>query len=80
MGSDVNTVVIGGRVVMEDRRFRTIDVKALYREIRRAARPIGAAQRRRAEMLRRLKPYAQHWYNTWLDGETDPFYVLNSRG
>jgi 5-methylthioadenosine/S-adenosylhomocysteine deaminase len=80
MGSDVNTVVIGGRVVMEDRRFRTIDVKALYREIRRAARPIDAAQRRRAEMLRRLKPYAQHWYNAWLESGTDPFYVLNSRG
>ncbi|MBI2493707.1 MAG: amidohydrolase family protein [Candidatus Rokubacteria bacterium] len=80
LGRDVNTVVIGGRVVMEDRRFRTIDVRALYREIRRAARPIGAAQRRRAEMLQRLKPYAQDWYNAWLDGDPDPSYVLQSRG
>jgi cytosine/adenosine deaminase-related metal-dependent hydrolase len=67
MGEDVSTVVIGGRVVMEERRFRTIDVEALYREIRRAARPIGAAQRRRAEMLQRLKPHVQDWYNAWLD-------------
>ena len=66
MGSDVNTVVIGGRVVMEERRFRTIDVPALFKEIRKAARPIGTAQRRRAEMLRRLKPHVQAWYNSWL--------------
>jgi cytosine/adenosine deaminase-related metal-dependent hydrolase len=79
MGADVNTVVIGGRVVMEDRRFRTIDVPALYREIRKAARPISPAQRHRAEMLQRLKPYVQSWYNAWLDGDAEPFYVLNSR-
>ncbi|MGH7331997.1 MAG: amidohydrolase family protein [Candidatus Rokuibacteriota bacterium] len=80
MGADVNTVVIGGRVVMEDRRFRTIDVKSLYREIRKAARSIPPFQRARAEMLQRLKPYAQTWYNGWLeDKAASPFYVLNSR-
>jgi cytosine/adenosine deaminase-related metal-dependent hydrolase len=82
MGADVDTVVIGGRIVMEDRRIRTIDVPALYREIRKAARPITPAQRRRAEVLGRLKPHVQAWYNAWLDGEgdADPFYVLNNRG
>jgi cytosine/adenosine deaminase-related metal-dependent hydrolase len=87
MGSDVHTAVIGGRVVMEDRKFTTLDVEALYREIRKAAKPITPAQRERAEMLGRIKPYAQDWYDAWLrpgpagalDGEADPFYVLNSR-
>jgi cytosine/adenosine deaminase-related metal-dependent hydrolase len=79
MGEDVATAVIGGRVVMEDRAFTTIDVPALYREIRAAAATIGDEQRRRAEMLQRLKPYYQRWYNDWLGGETQPFYVLNSR-
>ena len=80
MGEDVNTAIIGGRVVMQDRRMTTLDVDALYREIRRAARAIGPKQRRHAETLRRLKPYVQEWYNAWLtpdDGK--PFYVLNSR-
>jgi len=79
MGSDVATAVIGGRVVMEDRRFLTIDVPALYQEIRSAAKTIGDEQRRRAEMLQRLKPHYQRWYRDWLGGETQPFYVLNSR-
>jgi hypothetical protein len=79
MGEDVATAVIGGRVVMEDRAFTTIDVPALYREIRAAAATIGDEQRRRAEMLQRLKPHYQRWYNDWLGSETQPFYVLNSR-
>jgi Cytosine deaminase and related metal-dependent hydrolases len=40
MGEDVATVVIGGRLVMEDRRFLTLDVPALYQEF---APPPGAS-------------------------------------
>jgi cytosine/adenosine deaminase-related metal-dependent hydrolase len=79
MGADVATVVVGGRVIMEDRKVLTVDVVALYRQIRSAAKTIGGEQRRRAEMLQRLKPYYQRWYDDWLGGETRPFYVLNSR-
>jgi 5-methylthioadenosine/S-adenosylhomocysteine deaminase len=79
MGADVATAVVGGRVVMEDRRFLTVDVPALYQEVRTAAKAIGDEQRRRAHMLQRLKPYYQRWYQDWLGGETQPFYVLNSR-
>jgi cytosine/adenosine deaminase-related metal-dependent hydrolase len=80
MGEDVDTAIVGGRVVMEGRRMTTLDVDALYREIRRAARAIGAKQRRYAETLRRLKPYVQRWYNAWLTADAaTPFYVLNSR-
>ena len=80
MGEDVNTAIVGGRVVMQDRRLTTIDVDALYREIRKAARHIPPRQRRHAEMLQRLKPYYQAWYNAWLQPEeAKPFYVLNRR-
>src|SRR5499425_3944242 len=80
MGEDVNTAIIGGRVVMQDRRLTTIDVDALYREIRKAARHIPPRQRRHAEMLQRLKPYYQAWYNAWLEPEdAEHFYVLNRR-
>ena len=80
MGQDVNTAIVGGRIVMEERRMTTLDVDALYREIRQAARAISAKQRRHAETLRRLKPYCQNWYTAWLTPkEAKPFYVLNSR-
>ncbi len=80
MGEDVDTAIIGGRVVMRHRRMTTLDVDALYREIRKAARAIRPAQRRHAEMLQRLKPYYQAWYNAWLPADGGkPFYALNSR-
>ena len=81
MGQDVRTAIVGGRVVMEDGRMLTLDVDALYREIRKAAaRGIPPRQRRHAEMLQRLKPHYQAWYNAWLaPEEADPFYVLNRR-
>jgi cytosine/adenosine deaminase-related metal-dependent hydrolase len=81
MGQDVRTAIVGGRVVLEDGRMTTLDVDALYREIRRAARRIPPRQRRQAEMLQRLKPHYQAWYNAWLTPEAAaPFYVLNRRG
>jgi cytosine/adenosine deaminase-related metal-dependent hydrolase len=80
MGEDVNTAIVGGRVVMEERRMTSLDVDALYREIRKAARAISPEQRRHAEMLQRLKPYYQSWYNAWLTNDAaTPYYVLNSR-
>src|SRR5229473_2650342 len=80
MGQDVTTAIVGGRVVMEDRRMTTLDVDELYREIRKAARHIPPRQRRHAEMLQRLKPHYQAWYNAWLTPEeAEPFYVLNRR-
>ena len=80
MGEDVNTAIVGGRVVMEERRMTSLDVEALYREIRKAARTISPRQRRQAEMLQCLKPYYQAWYNSWLTPDTAaPYYILNSR-
>jgi cytosine/adenosine deaminase-related metal-dependent hydrolase len=81
LGSDVATVVIGGKVVMEDRRLRTIDVDALYREVREfCAQGLAPEQRRRADMLRRIKPYAQAWYRDWEKRVMHvPHYPVNSR-
>ena len=80
-GSDVNTVVVGGALVIDDRTWRTIDVAALYAEVRKAvASGIGAEQRRTAEMLQRLKRHAHAWYAGWSEPMLSaPFYVWNSR-
>ncbi|HSD43613.1 MAG TPA: amidohydrolase family protein [Burkholderiales bacterium] len=81
LGTDVATVVIGGKVVMEDRKLRTIDVDSLYREVREfCAHGLSPEQRKRADMLRRIKPYAQAWYRDWEKRVmSTPYYQVNSR-
>jgi 5-methylthioadenosine/S-adenosylhomocysteine deaminase len=81
LGRDVATVVIGGQVVMEDRVVRSIDVEALYREVRAVcAQGLTPAQRERAELLRLLKPHVQAWYRGWEEPVMGtPWYPVNSR-
>jgi 5-methylthioadenosine/S-adenosylhomocysteine deaminase len=82
LGSDVATVVVGGRVVVEDRRSQTIDVDGLYREIRAfCTKGLSPEHRARADLLARIKPYAQAWYRNWHEEMVEhPFYRVNSRG
>lgn len=82
LGADVATVVIAGRPVMEDRRVLTMDVDALYREVREfCARGIGPEQKARADTMMRVKPYMQAWYRDWEKPVLGtPFYAVNSRG
>ena len=44
MGEDVRTVVVGGKVLLEDGRLRSMDVDALFREVRALLRE-GASAR-----------------------------------
>jgi 5-methylthioadenosine/S-adenosylhomocysteine deaminase len=81
MGADVATVVVGGRVVVENHRAQTIDVEALYREVSDfCAKGLTREQRARADLLARIKPYAQAWYADWHQEMVErPFYRVNSR-
>ena len=81
MGSDVDTVVIGGRVAMENREFKLMDTQALFREVRAfCEKGLSEEHRKRADMLARIKPHAQKWYREWHEGMVDqPFYRVNSR-
>ena len=66
MGADVATVVIGGKIVIEDHQPRTIDVEGLYREERAfCAKGDTPEQRAHADLLQKIKPYVQAWYRTW---------------
>jgi hypothetical protein len=81
MGADVATVVIGGKIVVENHQPRTIDVEGLYarcaRSVRRASPP---EQRVRGDLLRKIKPYVQAWYGTRHENMLDqPYYRVNSR-
>jgi len=80
LGEDVRTVVIGGEIVMEERRMRTIDADAVFREVREyCSRPLPPEQAEQAAMLARIKPYAQAWYAGWHVGMVaSPYYAVNS--
>lgn len=81
MGSDIATVVVGGRLAMEDGRLLLLDVEALFAAVREfCSKGLSSEHQKRADMLARIKPYAQAWYKTWHEGMVDePFYRVNSR-
>jgi len=57
MGTDVATVVIGRKLVVENHQPRTIDVEGLYREVRAfCAKGLTPQQRAHADFLRKIKP------------------------
>jgi hypothetical protein len=75
------TVVIGGKIVVEDHWPRTIDVEGSYREVRAfCAKGLTPEQRAHSDFLRKIKPYVQAWYGTWHETmPNQPFYQVNSR-
>lgn len=81
MGEDVRWVVVGGKVLVEEGRVRSMDVDGLFREVRAfCEKGLPEEHRARAETLARMKPYVQRWYKGWDEGMvTDPFYAMNSR-
>jgi cytosine/adenosine deaminase-related metal-dependent hydrolase len=81
MGGDVSTVVVGGRPVLEAGRLLHLDVGALFAEVRDfCSRGLPAEHLARADMLAKIKPYAQAWYREWNTGMLEqPFYRVNSR-
>ena len=81
MGADIDTVVIGGRVAMQNKQLTLLDVKALFAEVREfCSKGLPEEHRERADMLAKIKPYMQQWYRGWHEGMVDePFYRVNSR-
>ncbi len=81
LGRHVDTVVIGGKKVMEHRKLLTIDLEALYEEVRQqAAAGRTAAQLENEAFLEKIRPYYQAWYEGWLkEVKLEPFYLFNSR-
>jgi cytosine/adenosine deaminase-related metal-dependent hydrolase len=79
-GHHVDTVVVGGKVVIENRAFKTIDVPALWAEVRKvASRGLSPAQVEFAGLMREIKPHAQAWYARWQKPFGDPYYRVNAR-
>lgn len=80
-GSHTRHAVVDGRVVLRDGRITTIDVEALYAEIRSwvAKHQDSAADPRRVAMIARVKPHFHAWHARMLEhlDVTEPHYVMN---
>ena len=75
---DVETVLVGGEVVLEGGRPTRFDAEAAARELaeRLSATPYPAAA---AELAERLLPHLESYYRAWSHPRPAPFTAYNSR-
>ena len=79
-GAHVQNVMINGTLVMKDRQSTTMDIDALYHEIRTGAnKGLTPEEKRFADFLAEIKPYEQRWYAHKTDFPKEPFYHVNAR-
>jgi cytosine/adenosine deaminase-related metal-dependent hydrolase len=76
--SDVDTVLVGGQVVVDQGRVTTIDEAAVGQELANllSSQPYPADQ---AAMVEKLKPYLKKYYQAWETSNLEPYTVYNSR-
>ncbi len=82
-GQDVTDVMVDGNIVMRDRAITTMDVEALYREVRDfvAKHEAAPAPQAKIDGINAVRPYFHDWHRqilTHLD-VSEPFYRVNGR-
>lgn len=69
-----------GNIIIENHKFCHINVDSLYDEVREQVKKgFNPKQKELAEMLQRLKPFAQLFYKRWPTPELTPYYKMNSQ-
>ena len=82
-GQHVTDVIVDGKVVLRDREITTIDVPALYKEVRdyvenHEATPLA---REKIDRVNAMRPYFHAWHREILKhlDVSEPFYRMNGR-
>lgn len=79
-GTDVNTVMVNGHILIENRQFTHIDLDSIYKEVRNQVKKgINPKQKEFADILQKLKPYIPSFYRKWRIPKLNPFYQMNSK-
>lgn len=75
-GLDVDTVMVGGEVLMRDRRFTKVDQDAIVAELKAqlASKPRDLDRR---QLARDLYPYIQEFFQQWALRKGLPHYAYN---
>ena len=77
--SDVDTVIIDGRVMVEGGRTVSVDEDAMVENLKaELARPLSEESMSRRRTAQELKPYIQRFYEAWEPDQRKPFYVYNN--
>lgn len=79
-GTQVRFVMVDGKPVMQDGECLTLDVEALYEEVRAyMAAGMTDAQKAYAAHMRQLKPYMQQHIAGLERFERSPYYMVNTK-
>lgn len=82
-GQDVTDVIVDGKVVMRDRIIQTMDVEALYRDVRGyvARHEAAPPPQARIDGINAVRPYFHDWHRAILAhlDVGEPFYMMNGR-
>jgi len=76
---DVRTVLVDGRVVLDEGLPTRFDLNAAARELARALDASGYP-REAARLVGELTPHMETWYERWKVPPLEPWIRYNSRG
>lgn len=80
-GSDVDTVIVEGKPLMEGRRLLTVDEGEAYRRVTDAAVRYSQGNlesRHILELAAQLEPFVLAWYDGWDEAEMEPHASYNA--
>ena len=77
---DVDTVMVDGEVLMQDRRLTRIDKESLFKELKMALdRPLSSEELDRRELGRLIEPHLRRFYQGTMPPDVTPHTYYNAR-
>ena len=78
--TDVDTVIVDGEVVMQDRKLTKVDKEALFTELKAALdRPLEPHEIDRRDMAKQLEPHLHRFFQGTMPTDYVPHTVYNAR-
>lgn len=80
-GTDVDTVIVDGEVLMRGRKLMRVNKDEVIAELKASlGQPLKPHELRRAELSAALLPHVTNWFANWDLEQGDPHYRYNARG